>query len=249
VSDHATSRARSQESSVEVRMEEGVAVRRFATKDCPALHDSPELTPMPRRDHPSAPVGRPRDPAIDEAILVATRRRLVRDGYSQMSIGVIASDAQVTRPTLYRRWTNKFDLVVGALDDGFRQQVTVDDVDLSSLSPKDALLEAVRRLDPAHADPDAIVLMSNVACESRRTPELLDVLRTHAVEPPLELMESVLSRLRDAGHIRADADHHMIATMCFGAYFAAFYSGELKDSIPDRVVSVIWPAIVAVTSS
>src|SRR3954465_11001599 len=56
--------------------------------------------------------GRPRDAAIDEAIILATRDRRVRDGYSRMTIGDIATDAGVTRPTLYRRWATKFDLVV-----------------------------------------------------------------------------------------------------------------------------------------
>ena len=51
------------------------------------------------------PGGRPRDAALDEAIILATRARLVRDGYSQMTIGDIAADAKVSRPTLYRRWT------------------------------------------------------------------------------------------------------------------------------------------------
>ena len=34
--------------------------------------------------------GRPRDDALDEAIILATRDRLVRDGYSNMTIGDIA---------------------------------------------------------------------------------------------------------------------------------------------------------------
>src|ERR1700753_3530457 len=66
--------------------------------------------------------GRPRDSALDEAIILATRERLVKGGYSRMTIGDIAADANVTRPTLYRRWKNKLGLVVDALDYGFRRQ-------------------------------------------------------------------------------------------------------------------------------
>ena len=58
------------------------------------------------------PGGRPRDATLDEAIIAATRDRLVRDGYSQVTIGDIAADAKVSRPTLYRRWSTKFELVV-----------------------------------------------------------------------------------------------------------------------------------------
>src|SRR3954453_23960656 len=105
--------------------------------------------------------GRPRGPKLDEAIILATRARLVRDGYSRMTLGDIAADAGVSRPTLYRRWNSKLDLVAEALDYRFRKQRDPYDVDLSALSPRDALVEAVRRLDPSYFNPDAMVLMGN----------------------------------------------------------------------------------------
>ncbi|MEV6623811.1 TetR/AcrR family transcriptional regulator [Amycolatopsis sp. NPDC051106] len=189
------------------------------------------------------PGGRPRDAALDEAIILATRNRLVRDGYSLMTIGDIASDAKVSRPTLYRRWSTKFELVVDALDYGFRKQRDMYAVDLSSMAPREALVEAVRRLDPAYFNPDAMVLMGNFAGEAIRTPELLGILREHAVEPRVTLVENVLTQLQDSGAVRDDIDKHTIATMCFGSYFAAFYRGESRDEIPEAVVSVLWPAI------
>jgi AcrR family transcriptional regulator len=191
----------------------------------------------------SRPGGRPRDAALDEAIILATRNRLVRDGYSLMTIGDIASDAKVSRPTLYRRWSTKFELVVDALDYGFRKQRDMYAVDLSSMAPREAFAEAVRRLDPAYFNPDAMVLMGNFAGEAIRTPELLGILREHAVEPRVTLVENVLTQLQDSGAVRDDIDKHTIATMCFGSYFAAFYRGESRDEIPEAVVSVLWPAI------
>src|SRR3989440_840245 len=107
--------------------------------------------------------GRPRDPALDEAIILATRARLVQDGYSRMTIGGIAADAGVSRPTLYRRWNNKFQLVADALDYGFRKHRDLYDIDLSRLGPREALVEAVRRVHPAYFNPDAMVLMGNFA--------------------------------------------------------------------------------------
>jgi AcrR family transcriptional regulator len=63
------------------------------------------------------------------------------------------ADANVTRPTLYRRWKNKLDLVVDALDYGFRKQGDMYTVDLSQLDGREALAEAVRRVDPPQARP------------------------------------------------------------------------------------------------
>jgi AcrR family transcriptional regulator len=197
------------------------------------------------RPAPEAPRagGRPRDAAIDEAIILATRERLAKDGYSRMTIGDIVADAKVSRPTLYRRWNNKFDLVIDALDYGFRRQRDMYTLDLGAMEPREALVEAVRRLDPAYFNPDAMVLMGNFAGEADRTPELLGILRRHAVEPRVSLLESVLTELQDRGAVREDIDKHTIATMGFGSYFAAFYRGEPKEEIPERVVAVLWPAL------
>lgn len=200
------------------------------------------MDPLDDTPHPG---GRPRDAALDEAIILATRDRLVRDGYSRMTIGDIAADAKVSRPTLYRRWETKFDLVVDALDYGFRKQRDMYTLDLSGLAPRDALVEAVHRLDPAYYNPDAMVLMANFAGEAIRTPELLEILRKHAIEPRVALVETVLTQLGERGAVAEDIDKHTIATLCFGSYFAAFYRGEATKDIPEAVVAVLWPAIAA----
>jgi AcrR family transcriptional regulator len=187
--------------------------------------------------------GRPRDPALDETIILATRARLVRDGYSRMTLGDIAADAGVSRPTLYRRWSNKLELVADALDYGFRKQRDLYDLNLSSSGPREALVEAVRRLDPAYYNPDAMVLMGNFAGEVIHTPELLEMLREHAVEPRVTLVENVLSELQTGGSVARNIDKRTIATMCFGAYFGAFYRGDPKEEIPERVIAVLWPII------
>ena len=187
--------------------------------------------------------GRPRNPALDEAIILATRARLVRDGYSRMTLGDIAADAGVSRPTLYRRWSTKLELVAEALDYGFRKQRDQYDIDISGLEPREAFVEAVRRLDPAYFNPDAMVLMGNFAGEVARTPELLALLREHAVEPRVTLLENVLAQLQERRAVSADIDKHTIATMCFGSYFGAFYRGDRRETIPEAVVDVMWPTI------
>lgn len=189
--------------------------------------------------------GRPRDPALNEAIILATRARLVQDGYSRMTLGDIAADAGVSRPTLYRRWADKLDLVADALDYGFRKQRDTYVIDISSLEPREAFVEAVRRLDPNYFNPDAMVLMGNFAGEITRTPQLLAMLRAHAVEPRVTLVETVLTQLQERGSVAKEVDVHTIATMCFGAYFGAFYRGDAREQIPQDVVAVVWPAITA----
>ncbi|NMM85537.1 TetR family transcriptional regulator [Rhodococcus sp. SRB_17] len=56
-------------------------------------------------------LGPHQDPAVDAAVLAATRRLLVEVGYSGMTIHGIASAAGVGRPAVYRRWPSKAHIV------------------------------------------------------------------------------------------------------------------------------------------
>lgn len=176
---------------------------------------------------------------------MATRRRLVLDGYSTMSLAEVASDAGVSRPTIYRRWDNKLELTIDALDWGFRrQQDSYPTEPFEGMAPRDALIEAVRRVDPCYFNPDAMVLMGNFMGETLRTPELLAHVKEHAVEPRVQLVEQVLSDLQARGAARPDLDRHTIATVCFGAYYSAFLRGEhRRTELAEQVVDVLWPAI------
>jgi len=206
-----------------------------------------EVSPWPIHANPTASASSAAGWPAMPRVRAASARPVTR--VARMTIGDIVADAKVTRPTLYRRWKNKLDLVVDALDYGFRKQTEMYTADLSRLAGRDALVEAVRRVDPAYYNPDAMVLMGNFAGEAIRTPELLEILRRHAVEPRVALVEKALGQLQERGEVRAGIDAHTIATMCFGAYFAAFYRGEDREDIPKHVVAVLWPGIAAHTSA
>jgi AcrR family transcriptional regulator len=59
--------------------------------------------------------GRPRDPAVDRAVLRTTLALLDEHGYAGLHVGEIAAQAGVGLGSLYRRWPTKYALVVDAL--------------------------------------------------------------------------------------------------------------------------------------
>ncbi len=191
--------------------------------------------------------GRPRDPAVDEAILRATRHRLVTDGYTHMTLGDIAADAGVTRPTLYRRWPGKLELVIDALDYGFQAQAAATPAfAIHEMAPREAFTEAIRRVDPCYFNPDAIVLQGGFIGETERVPELLAHVVQQAVEPRVRQLEHVLEQLRERGAVRADIDIRTIATMAFGSYFGAFLRGDddtERKKLADKLTDALWPAM------
>ena len=66
----------------------------------------------PRR--PTA--GRPRDPGRERAILEATLAVLADVGYGSLTIDAVATRAATSKPTIYRRWSGKSELVLAAME-------------------------------------------------------------------------------------------------------------------------------------
>lgn len=196
----------------------------------------------------AGPGGRPRDPAIEEAIIDATRLLLATKGYSSMTIGDIVTAAGVTRPTLYRRWSSKYELVVEALQQGLRRQrEAYPPLDLDDLTPREAMVEAVRRLDPRYHNPRAMTLHGNFMAEAEREPTLLAQMREQGNRPRCEEFAAVLTELQRRGAVREEVDLDTIVSLAFGSYFADFnrYGRDVPADFAERVVATLWPLVAA----
>lgn len=62
----------------------------------------------------SRTTGRPRDPAIDAAVLATTRQLLEEVGFAGITVQQVARRAGVHPPAVYRRWPNKIALIEDA---------------------------------------------------------------------------------------------------------------------------------------
>ncbi|CAM5408492.1 TetR family transcriptional regulator [Streptomyces spiroverticillatus] len=192
--------------------------------------------------------GRPRDPAIEEAILRATRKRLASDGYSRMTIGDVVADAGVTRPTLYRRWPGKYELTVDALLYGLREQrAAYQPMALDAMTPLEAFTEAVRRVDPRYSNPHAMSLHGNFMAEAEREPDLFTLIRDHATKPRCDELLDTLRHLQSIGAVRQDVDLDAAVTLCLGSYFGDYLltGQDTPRDLADRTAGLLWPTLRA----
>jgi AcrR family transcriptional regulator len=148
---------------------------------------------------PSAPTtgspGRPRDHRRDEAIRDAALALLAEVGYERMTVAAIATDAGVSKPTIYRRWAGKHDLVADAIRLHPHTLATAPDTG----SLRGDLIAAVRQsaahqLETAH-------LCAGLTGRLRESEELADLIREHAVEAVRRRFLALLDRAVARGEV------------------------------------------------
>lgn len=184
----------------------------------------------------SAP-GRPRDAAIDTAVLRAALRHLARDGLTGMSIAAVAADAGTTRPAVYRRWPDKTALVVDAV--AHLAQVGEPEVTGEPFTDLVAELEHFRHcITEAGALPLVGLMLGDGVDEAVRERYLADV-----VGPRRSRIRACLQSAVERGDLPADADLAVAGSFLTGSWYAISLTGEAPP--PDwaaRAARLTWRA-------
>ncbi|KAA0976183.1 TetR family transcriptional regulator [Paeniglutamicibacter gangotriensis] len=79
------------------------------------MSEQPRQCPNPEQPAPKR--GRPRDTGKDAKILAAAQELLAELGYEQLTREAVAAKVGVSKPTLYRRWVSRAELVAAAVGD------------------------------------------------------------------------------------------------------------------------------------
>ena len=148
-------------------------------------------------------VGRPRDPAVDAAIVDATLGLLADGGYAAVTMEAVAARAGVGKATHYRRYSGKDQLVVDAV--ATLVEPTAHDAGAGVREQLVAVLEGVRRKSGSLS----ARIFPRLVSEGIGNPALMDRYRAQVVEPRHALLRAVLTRAVDEGLVRpgVDLDH------------------------------------------
>lgn len=158
--------------------------------------------------------GRPRDAAIDDAVLDATLHQLARDGFSALSIAAVAAEAGTSRPAVYRRWPDKESLVVDAI--ARLAQVAPPEVGGDPFEDLVAELEHFRHcITEAAALPVAGLMLGDEVRGSLR-----DAYHELIVVPRRTRLRACLQRAIDDGSLAPDADVAIAGTFLTGSWYS-----------------------------
>jgi AcrR family transcriptional regulator len=133
--------------------------------------------------------GRPRDPQTRQAILDAALKLVAELGYDRTTVDAIATQAGVSKPTLYRRWPHgKPELVADAIRE--RRAETGRTPDTGSLRGDLLALVAIQTgqlLDDVH-------LACGLLTALRTSPALAALMQDHVIAEERARFAEVLSR-------------------------------------------------------
>lgn len=206
--------------------------------------DAPSSSIVEPAARPPA-LGRPRSQSADEAILRAALEVLARDGYQSMSMQSVANVAGVGKPTLYRRFASKADLVAAAL-----VQITAGPEPTLPADTCGALRALLGVAAGALARPGAMVILGSLIAERQADPALVSVFNARVFGPRRAVVINILEAGMTAGEVDATTDPALVSDLLFGAILGRAMLGEdLDDDGLDRIIDTVMRGVTPRLSS
>jgi AcrR family transcriptional regulator len=188
-----------------------------------------EAGPAPETRRP----GRPRSEQAEQAIIDATLDVFAEQGFDGVCVELVAARAGVGKATIYRRWSNKEELLLAAfasIKSPFPQP--------KGISARDDLLAMVEVMCADKADPRKARRYALLLGEGDKYPRLLARYKESVIEPRREAMRAVIRRGVETGELRPDTDVEIAMLQLTGAIIAQEKSpdGTLDGEFASRLV-------------
>jgi AcrR family transcriptional regulator len=184
-------------------------------------------------------VGRPRDPALEQAILAATVEVVVRAGFSAAKLEEIARRAGTGKAAIYRRWPSKTALVIAAVRS---LQTEAEPAECGSL--REDLLFCARHY--VSADVRAADVLAKVLAELPHNGELREAAIASIGRPAADALRTVIERWIALGEIDPATPVDLVASIVPSVAFhrvALLQQGLDEATVVALVDDVLLPAL------
>lgn len=203
---------------------------------------------MPQESDGSAgrKLGRPRSQACCQAIRSAALALLVEHGFARVTIESIAERAGVGKATVYRRWTNKADLVVHAFFESVEPRVRLQD----SGDLRADFRQQLRLVAREMAGPNGRVLATLIAC-MQMDADLAHSFRTRWLAVRRAAGRQALIRGMERGVLPPATDPDLVLDALFSPLHFRLLAGHgpLSTEFSDRLVDLVFDGLGVPRSS
>jgi TetR/AcrR family transcriptional repressor of mexJK operon len=189
---------------------------------------------MPDQSIPIGP-GRPKDLEKRKAILESAKELFIRQGYAGTSMDAIASEAGVSKLTVYSHFNDKETLFSAAVVARCEEQMPALFLPLDENRPVEALLlDIARAFQTLTNSPESLELHRLMVTLGTQDPKLSMIFFEAGPERIIGEMERLLGRLAHRGELRlpsprSAAEHFLILVKGVHNFRLMVGCGELPD--------------------
>ena len=169
-------------------------------------------------DQKTAP-GRPRSKETESRILEAAIDLLAEEGYGGLSMDKVAERAQSTKPSIYRRWSSKNELVVAAVTRAFSRNA-LGEIDTGSVV--EDIKRRMNRMTVVLTKTKLGSLMPDIIAQTSRDEDLRTLFSRLEVERRAFLL-SALDRGIERGELKKGAPKDLVPDLLLGALYLRAY--------------------------
>ncbi|OBZ97549.1 hypothetical protein ADU59_00610 (plasmid) [Pararhizobium polonicum] len=139
--------------------------------------------------------GRPRDPALREAIIEAAKEEFFSKGLAGASLARIAERASTTRVTIYSYFPSREDLFYAAVNAPVVNSIRIDPEILKGLPPREQLLRVAVAFMESIADPSAIAQIHALYEGSKKRSKISQSFYATGPQELIDVVAEILSVL------------------------------------------------------
>lgn len=156
-------------------------------------------------------VGRPRDSGLEERVYKAACKLYAKYGWAGFNMDKVAKHAKVGKGSLYLRWGNKAEILIGLVDSRTDFIAGIDTGNLRS----DLIEFAHRWLD--YMDTDNGVLTHRLTIDARFFPELQKALNKNPYPSYVKSTRLIIHKGIERGELPANTSIALVADLIAGA--------------------------------
>lgn len=187
-------------------------------------------------------VGRPRNPDLDIAIILAAIDEIMEFGYAAASMSGIARRASVPKSTVYRRWNSKQELAIDAVAH-LRSGRTV----THTGDTRHDLRNEMANLVTAWQDERIAGMTLNLATEIARNPAFHAAWEQRIISPFRERVARIIAEGIRTNQLRPGVDTQLIAELTLALplhIMSRRDHGDISD-LPDRFIDTLFEGLAA----
>ncbi|OBK63255.1 hypothetical protein A5653_25355 [Mycobacterium colombiense] len=154
--------------------------------------------------------GRKRDPLIEPRVFDAALRVYAREGWGGFTFEAVAREAGVGKPAIYRRWSDREELLVAALD--MSDFPTARDCG----SVRADLVDYAHQWVKWYQHPERALAVRRVIYDGQASPALLELHRNRIVRPRTEAARDITRRAIKRGEIARGVRSSTIVDLLVG---------------------------------